>query len=220
MPTERFYFRECLKNELEQRRRKRDGYSLRSFAKSLEIQAPTLSAVLAGKRTLSQQSALQIIQKLKLSPLEESRFLDSLQAKRKRKAPNAVVSPMALMTGARYIEEEIYFHVIAEWEFYAILSLTEVKGFVGEPDWIAKSLGITSKRAADCLDSLLELGLLKRTKAAKKFEKSQGLVRTSEDVSSRALQLSHRESLEMGLRKLEILPVHKTCQSITLRSRL
>ena len=67
-----------LAEELRRRKEKNRLYSLRAFAKSLDLPASAVSRLLACKQEMSVAVAIQIIKKLKLGPDEQERFVFSV----------------------------------------------------------------------------------------------------------------------------------------------
>lgn len=212
MNTKEDYFRTALREELARRQRSNPAYSLRSFAKQLGMQAPTLSAVLAGKRPLPSSTAAAIPEKLSFSPAEKKRFLNSVYY---RKAPPAIAKAILDASAAnsadaahaeKTLREELHFKIIAEWEHYAVLTLAETRGFRADKAWIAKRLRISEARAQTALNRLMEAGLLS-VDAIGRVRLHQVNVTTSDDAASAALRQSHREALLMGAEKLDSVPV-------------
>lgn len=71
-----------LAEELRRRKLKNRRYSLRAFATFIDTHPSALSRILAGKQEMSVAIALQIIQKLKLSPEDQERFVFSVAQER------------------------------------------------------------------------------------------------------------------------------------------
>src|SRR5690348_3475297 len=69
-------YRTLLKNELEQRVTRNSSYSLRAFARDMNLSPQMLSLVLSGKKNISQEIAGNMIEGLELNPEEASHFLD------------------------------------------------------------------------------------------------------------------------------------------------
>ena len=61
-------FRTCLQNELINRCEKNPNYSLRAFAKSLDIGPSALSQIVRGKRKLTKKMTLRLADRLDISP--------------------------------------------------------------------------------------------------------------------------------------------------------
>ncbi|MBC7692320.1 MAG: helix-turn-helix transcriptional regulator [Methylotenera sp.] len=75
--AEPFYI-ERIRDELLARKQKNSSYSLRAFARDLEIDPSAISRILKGKQTLSLLICLKVIRKLKLSEDESCRFLNAV----------------------------------------------------------------------------------------------------------------------------------------------
>jgi transcriptional regulator with XRE-family HTH domain len=146
---QRTKFRLWLQKKFTDRCQKNPKYSLRSFSAFLGIDASTVSQILAGKRSPSQKSLLEICERLSATPAE----LRLLKARRDQ-AGSDDFHQLSVDT----------FSVLADWYHYAILELTFVKGFQPEAKWISEQLGISVLETKAALDRLLRLGLLARKK--------------------------------------------------------
>ncbi|RYZ73211.1 MAG: TIGR02147 family protein, partial [Proteobacteria bacterium] len=186
---------------LTDRQRNNPAYSLRAFARFLGIQAPTLASVINGKRVLPQHYCDLFAKKLLLSPKEKTQFLKSVQNQRPQKG-----AAETEYESIHLLNENAAFKVIAEWEHYAILSLIDTRDFESSTEHIASRLGVTNQRASICLQNLEAAGLIK-VSANGEICKMHADVKTTEDTASVALQISHKESLELGLKKLESISV-------------
>lgn len=133
---ERRKFRLWLQQCFTERCKRNPRYSLRAFARNLEVDPSTLSQVLSGKRALSKVAMETWASKLS-ARAQDLQFLSSYV-------------PMQVDT----------FAAISDWYHYALLELTCVSGFEDDPKWIAKRLSITVEEAKAARDRLLRLGLL------------------------------------------------------------
>lgn len=199
MVVEPSYLR-CLKETLSKRQSANAHYSLRAFARDLEIHPSTLCSVFQGKRPLPIKDSERVVRKLSLGPKERTLFIESL-LQTKTKLDAIVVEN----SDDRFMLDESNFKALSEWEHYAVLTLFETVGFDPAPASIAQRLGITELRANVVLSNLIESGLLIKTQEG--LRKSHSSYRTTEDVASLALQKSHLETLEMGKKKLLEVPV-------------
>ncbi len=68
-------YRQYLKSVLQNRQLKNKRYSLRAFARSLDISPGALSKILNSINNLSEQKALQFAQQLKFNESETDYFL-------------------------------------------------------------------------------------------------------------------------------------------------
>lgn len=190
------YHIQLLKEGLSRKQRINPRYSLRSFARDLDVHPATLSQVFKGHRPLPFKNSKKVAQKLGLSPKEQTLFFESFfQSKTKLDAIQVD------QNDERFMLDESHFKVIAEWEHYAALTLFDTEGFEPTAEVIASRLGVTLNRAEVVLNNLSISGLLKLEDG--KLQKAHPSVRTTEDVTSQALKLSHQETLEIGIKKLD-----------------
>lgn len=174
-----------LGNELAKKQRTNPQYSLRSFARDLEMHPGSLSAIIKGKRLLPESKLLPILQRLKFSPDK----IDELLRCRK---PSTTL-----------LEDIHYTTVISEWEHYAFLTLLDSMHFRFDIPWLAKKLGVDQNRVTAVIENLEKCGLvsIKDEKITAHFSN----LRTSEDVISSALKAAHTEELHLAKIALEEL---------------
>jgi uncharacterized protein (TIGR02147 family) len=157
-----------LNTEFDRRKRKNDSYSLRAFARDLEISPSRLSEILKGSNGLSEKSANHIATKLKLKNLERKFLLDLVLAESARNGKVRELAQVRLADSRKlkaYQEiKENQFHVIADWYHGAILELPQVQGFQNNYQWVSQRLGITVQQAEDAVKRLQSLGLLEISK--------------------------------------------------------
>lgn len=200
-----------LKESLSSRQRKNPAYSLRAFAKELEIDSSNLSAILQDKRSLPQKRAGFIARKLRLSPKESALFVAS--SLKKQMAIDAI---QVVQDAKNYLLDEKYYKIISEWEYYAFLQLLNVKGFTSDFPWITARLNISDSRARLVVRDLLDLGFIKND-PKKGYIRATPSLETSENVESQALQEAHKDSLDIAKAKLDSIPVElRDFSSITM----
>lgn len=148
-----------LVRELTDRTRRNPAYSLRAFSKALGVSAPSLSQILAGKRPLTERTALRIIERCAMCPEQAQAFLASALGSGWAGALRKL-DPLA---GAPFNELEIEsFRAISDWYHYAILSLSDVENNRANSSWIASQLGISRQQANTAFQRLLKLGIIAR----------------------------------------------------------
>ena len=161
---ERSVFRLWLQKQFTDRCKKNSRYSLRAFAKSLDLDASSLSQILSGKRNLSKSGIQNVCDKLSVSPKELQMFglinFDNKDAQ-----------------NDNYLQANIdTFSVISDWYHYAILELTYISGFMADSKWIAKTLSITVEEAKSAVERLKRLGLL--------LEENGSLIKSSKKLTN------------------------------------
>lgn len=201
METSQAYYIAKIKESLSLRQRMNPHYSLRAYARDLDMHPSTLSQVINGKRGLPLKVASDVATRLSLSPKEKTLFMESFY-RTKTNIDDIAISEI----DDRFMLDESYSKVIAEWEHYAALELFAIKNFECTVSQVSQHLGITENRADVVINNLMTCGLLKADDEGK-LQKAQSDIRTTEDVTSQALKDSHKETLQMGLDKLEEIEV-------------
>jgi uncharacterized protein (TIGR02147 family) len=124
-------YRNLLKEELGKRQKRNPTYSLRSFARDLKMSAASLSKILGNKQGVSSPKAIEISKLLKLGPSETELFCTSVESNHARAKVNRIGALEKLNSEPlREIDLSLdYFRIISDWHHYAILELSEAKGF-------------------------------------------------------------------------------------------
>lgn len=188
----------------EKRMKKNPAYSLRAFAKSINLSPSYLSRVFSGERPLSLKAFLKISETLDLDPKE------------RKKVFNLITSENTITNGERNDEESDdptqltldAFYVISEWYHFAIMQLFYIKGFKEDSTWIAKMLGISSHEVNFAFERLLRLGLIEKNKNGKLVRTSATLT-TGSDIPSSGIRQFQRQILEKAILSLEQDSVEK-----------
>lgn len=199
-----------IKDYLAQRQEANPSYSLRALARDFNLHSSSLSQVLKGKRPLPLKVAQEIAQKMKLDNKERTLFLESVQRLR-LSIDDIEISKL----DERFMLDDSYYKVIAEWEHYAVLSLFDLVDFQPEAALIAVRLNIEVNRAQEVLNNLEMSRLIKRDSSGRILKVHEG-IRTTEDTPSKALDDSHLETLELGKKKLELSKPLRDFSSTTL----
>ncbi len=183
-------------SELVARQRRNPAYSLRSFARDLGMSPTTLSRLFNGKRGLSEDSLKQVAARLTFAPEETTAALDELRG---RPDPLADTAYTALSSDI--------FHSLAEWYYFAILSLADSGRAKAAPKWIARQLNLTEFQAREALDRLLRLELVK-AKGDKLLPTGKSF-RIPSDIPSAAARRLQHDHLNLAARSLEKDPIHR-----------
>lgn len=183
-----------LHEELAARRARNPSYSLRAFARALDLGSSALSEILNGKRRVSTRVLERLAKKLCWEPETTQQLMtQTLRASRRPAAPRqSYYTPL----------DADAFRVTAEWEAFAILSLTETEGFRSDPSWIARRLGISLAKTKSTIERLERLKMLVR-------DGDDGLrptgvqYATTDDIANLSVRKSHFENLELAKTSLE-----------------
>jgi len=204
--SQRPYYVRKLREEFLRREKRNSSYSIRSFARALEIHPSTLSAVMKGRRPLPPKYAVSLASKLDLLPRQKENFVQSILTKQ------SLLESLGLQdqipkVDEKVLEEEAHYKVISEWEHYTLFELLETPDCQSSSDWISLRLGISSARAKEITHRLIDTGLIFRD--GNFLRKSKTALRTSNDVNSQALQEAHQENLDLASEKLKNIPLEQ-----------
>lgn len=165
-------------------------YSLRAFAKKLDLKPGELSEILNHKRQISLQKAHNIIGRLYDSPTD--RILSQKRMFSERRTESQKV-------------EENQFELIQDPIHFALLSLMRSATFRSDVDWMSQRLGTNKFVVGQALKRLEVLGLVELQE--RNYVRTSRAVHTSDDIRSQAIQASHLKDLETAKQKLKDVPV-------------
>ena len=137
--------RTALQEELIKRCQKNRSYSLRSFAKQLNVPVSTLSVFLNSKRSISRQNAKKICLGLGW-PLEDS-------------MAEAMVAAQSNQKNWVELEYDVL-NCISSWYHFAILELIKIHKGKLDAALVAERLSIKKMEATSALERLLRMKLI------------------------------------------------------------
>ena len=139
-------FAAVLRAELTRRCARNPSYSLRAFARALDVDHATLSQILRGRRALTRDTLLQLGRRLGLEPSRLEGFVRDAEAV--RDGPPAY-SPS--LDAAAILGDPLH---------HQLLALTHTDDFRGESPFLAQVLDTTADAINVVLQRLLRFGLL------------------------------------------------------------
>ena len=163
------------------------SYSMRAYAKKIGVAQSAISEILSGKRPLTRKSAEKILKGLDKNPQEIFAICQS-------EIQN--VQPF------KAIDLDTY-HLIADWHYYAILSLAETEDFQSSNQWIAKRLGISLKVATDAVALLLRLDMLERNPKTNSLSATGEHFEAISAIANPALKKACRQNLDLAQKALD-----------------
>lgn len=172
---------EILNEELNLRKMKNSGYSLRAFARDLNISVTALSDFLTRKRNLSKTNLLKICHSLNLPPLERENILHHKMSK----------------TNTQNLQiQDDSFRLFSDWYCFAILNLPRVKHHQINIEWISNQFGITDQQAKDAIARLTRLNLIRIKNG--KFIRTRKNILSSYSIPDLAIKKHHQKLLQMS----------------------
>jgi len=190
-----------LQSELSRRKHRNPSYSLRAFARDLNISVSKLSLVMRGMKGLSAKSGQKIAKNIGLGDQETELFISLIEAKHSRsrvtreRALNALAQRFSLLPFET-------FQIICDWQYFAILELAETADFKSNAKWIARKLGLEEKFAKECIQKLFDLGLLVTDQNGKWIQTHIDL-ETPTEIPSRDIRNHHHQILNKAKEVLE-----------------
>lgn len=200
-------FREFLNEELARRCQSNPRYSLRAFARSLQLQSSYLSKILRGERRATPKLVRRVSPHLKFTP-ELTEFYE-IQSKRK---PSNYIAPQ---TKFQLLTADM-FAAVSNWYHFAIMELTLLEGFRDDARWIASQLNIPIELVGPAMDRLKRLNLI---------EEVDGTVRCTGNFSNavdprvitRAQQIMQKELLSLAISAMDrFAPEERDQSSLTM----
>ena len=137
-------YRDILQCEFEARRARNAFYSLRSFARDLELPPSSLSEVLNRKKGLSLKAAQRILGKLQLDEEEQKTFLLSVGANHSRSKSEKNSAQKKLKEHLSQLPSDSpKTFTIVGWVTEAVLKLSSRNREKLDPDTLATKLGVS-----------------------------------------------------------------------------
>lgn len=206
-------YRSILKKEYQDRFRRNSRYTLRAFARDLELSSGRLSDVLNSKKGLSRASAEKIAGKLGYTSAERDVFCDLVDAADARALAQKNLARLRLLEKtsdqkSRQIEVD-QFKMISDWYHLAILELLQ-QDACPEPaeealTWMAKRLNTPRPKIDQAVERLMRLGLMKQEHG--KYVCVASFTETMGEISSQAVKAFHRQMVERALATLYTRPI-------------
>ncbi len=196
---------EWLRGEYLRRRARNPAYSMRAFARALQIPSGRVSELLGRKRTLTPALAERIARQLAYTPEQRRSFFSLIE--REMSLHNRVRQMRFEALDDEHYEHltEDVFQAIADWTHYAILSLMNTVDFRSSPQWIARRLDITPSEVCSALERLERLHLIQRD--GKEWRRSHRRLTTTHNIESAALRRSHQQTLNQAMDAIENVPI-------------
>jgi uncharacterized protein (TIGR02147 family) len=203
-------YREVLKSELETRRIKNQFYSIRAFARDLEIPASHLSRILRGQKNLSSDRAEVIAPKIFKQKGKQRLFIETVRKESAKSEKVRNHSEKILNSNSPHVEpaniseDKIYF--LKNWYMVAILELTHVLKTFDIPT-VCSKLGIEKDQAQTAIDRLLKLGLLQFSNH--KLVATESKFISTTDVPSETIRAFHKEMIAQAIVALDEKPINE-----------
>ena len=198
-PTEPIFY---VRSEFNLRKKRNSSYSVRAFARDLELSPSHLSEFLSGKSNLSHEKADFLAEKLKLKDEHKKHWCDLLMIHSRDKkdrdaAAFRIQRRLESIQGA--ISEKVY-RAISDWYYFAILAY-----FGGRPDFsiyeLSQRMHLSEELVENAIDTLIELQLLNPIDEG--YEPTDDFSLVGNTISSSAIRDSHKQILGKSIDALK-----------------
>lgn len=195
-----------LKDEFIRRQRGNPRYSLRAFALDMGLSAPVVSQVFKEQIRIPKNKAEAVADKLNLTPTLRQKFIQSIHRPRRSGSLKTLKKRLETTEDNHHLlSEERDFKIIAEWEHYALFSLMDTVDFRADIEWISKRLSISTIRARDVVQRLIEADLIIWNENGQLIKKVD-VITTTKEIPSAALRMAHLDELKLAAQAQENVP--------------
>ena len=159
--------------------------------------APKLSQVLRGLCGLSKKAAEQLANKLALQGNERTYFVTLVAAEHERSKIGKIEARKRIeaLHLSDFSEVELErFQIISDWHFFAILELSETRGFDSSPAWIARRLGLSVEKTQEAIQILLDHGWIREDESGRLIQTHTDIA-TPSGIPSRHIRKHHLQIL-------------------------
>jgi uncharacterized protein (TIGR02147 family) len=184
---------------------KNSQFSLRAFARNLDISPSSLSEIINKKRILSLKMIEKISQHLKLNESERHELMVRL-IKEKHLSKNSSQSSKILNNKRDVIKEDHGF-LIENHLYYSFLSLMQLKSFQFDKKWIAEKLKCSKEEISEVINSLLALKMIDIDPRGNLVMLTNGLESTK-DIPNLSVRNRHKLNLLDAQKSLEDDHIH------------
>jgi uncharacterized protein (TIGR02147 family) len=206
-------YRAYLRAHYEAAKKRRGGYSFRTFAKRAGLKSPNfLKLVMDSQRNLGADSVTRFAEALDLGE-EEAQFFSDLvafaQADNNAEKTRVFerIAASRRFRSARRIDSLVH-EYLSHWYHPVLRELVARPDFDRDPRWIAATLRpeITPRQAAQSLSLLLELGLIRENPTTGKLELDNPTLTTEHEVTSLGAANFHRQMMERAAASIDTVP--------------
>jgi len=198
-------FKEILLAAFNERKARDPKYSLRAFARDLDIRSPRLSEILNGKYGLSGHEARRIGERLEFSQEQLDYFVDLVMARHGRSRAERQLAETRLETarqrpGFTKITAGA-FDIISRWYNVPLLEMLQMNKGRVDIEKFAHSLGVSDKDVEAALDDLTNAGLL--IEADGFLHKNSRYIDVRSSTPAEKIREFHKAVLMQAMRAIE-----------------
>lgn len=185
-------YRHYLQSEFENRRTRNPSYSLRAFARDLEMSPSRLSEAVNGKRGISSEIAAMLVRAIGLDGIDAEIFLLSVEAEHSRSEQRKLAARGKLKALLSAPDTTPKTFTIVDWVAEALLKMNEREPVTDGVAKAAEKLGIPFFMAEHSLRFLTRLGFIAGAKNFKTYLQNRGKGRRLNVDYTQVLDQAHK----------------------------
>jgi uncharacterized protein (TIGR02147 family) len=214
-------YRQMLQQELLRRVARNSQYSLRAFARDLDLSPGFLSGLLAHRKGLSDSRANLISGKCAWSEHDKKLFsllvrLETTELVDEEGRLKHQIAELKAASAVHSQSEDLqfeFFKIIGEWYHAAILELLALKDAVHKASWLAERLSLPQDVVESSISRLMRVGLLE--KDGERWKRGSQHVVVPQ-TPSECVRSFHRSYLEAAVNAVEEQDVKQRILQTTL----
>lgn len=204
-----------LNSELASRKKINEKYSLRAFARDLDLSPSRVCELLANRGGLSKDNLEKLIETLELGDFESHwvrsvNLRDHGASKKDKRLGLESLNNLLDEKGYSSVDLE-QFEFISNWYHFAILAAMDLDEFDGKPESIRKKINISDEDFNQAIRRLKIIGLIRERQGLYKL--TQNKLKTKSEIPNRGLKISHKQTLKQAIESVDRDPLDK--RSIT-----
>lgn len=199
---------QILQREFEKKKEKNPRYSLRVFARHLDIDHSTLSQIFSRKRGLSENLAKKIASNLTLTHHEKQKFLTSVdtcfaRAKKKKAAAAEKMTQISKFANTVVVHHEPL-NTINHWRYVAVYELISTKRATNVKQ-LSEILKISTEQLETIVNHLRVLNILDHQQD--QLTATASSVQTLNDIPAEAIVKYHASIAEKAAQSVTTHPI-------------
>lgn len=173
-------------------------WSLRQVARETKVSPGYLSKIFQKQKPLQWPLAKKLLTSLRVDGINKEIVLSAFN----KIAPKKRVNYKTNSSLATYeLPPETSEWILARWYNLSLLDLMTTEGFVNDPEWMARRLGITIQEAKDSLKKLVETGLATFENGV--YNKKHKKIRFPTSFSKAMFREHHKSQMRRAIAELE-----------------
>lgn len=200
--NEQIALQATLRKKLLELQSKNGSYSVRAFAKKLNLHPSAANEILKGERKVSKKIAEKIALRLQLDPTERNDLLSLFPEKfvRGKTVDNAENSLNVLKLSSEQ------FALISEWIHFALLSFMKTKSFKEDYGYLANKFSVSENTIKKAIERMISINIIKRDQNGK-LKRVSSKINTTDDIKDMSLQKAHMADMELAKEKIQDLDI-------------